>query len=46
MGGKPSKGTRRDRRLKANKRTGGISGKPKRSNPFGKGNTGDGRFPI
>lgn len=31
MGGKPNKGTRRDRRLKENKRrTGGLSGKPVR----------------
>lgn len=48
MGGKPSKGTRKDRRLKANRRTGGLSGKPSRGKgkPFGTGSDGDGRFPI
>ena len=38
MGGKPSKGTKRDRRLKENKRTTGLTGKPVRGQkPFGKG---------
>ena len=48
MGGKPSKGTRKDKRLKENKRrTTGLTGKPVRGRkPFGQGDTGDGRFPI
>lgn len=36
MGGKPSKGTKKDKRLKKNKS----------KKPFGRGNSGDGRFPI
>lgn len=34
MGGKPSKGTKKDKRLKENKSTTGLIGKPKRGRRF------------
>jgi len=41
MGGKPSKGTRKDKRLKENKST-----KKKVQRPFVRTKSADGRFPI
>lgn len=48
MGGKPSKGTPRDRRLKENGggKKAAAGGKKVRRRPFGRGNAGEGRFPL
>lgn len=42
MGGKPSKGTKKDKRLKENKK----KRKKEKGNPFASTRTADGRFPI